>query len=150
VKGDAVDEALGMFLNNFTDRGKIQVMFIRLQPGIYSFGSKKVCIKVDNGKINVRVGGGYMLIDEFLEKYTTNELEKSIREGIDPMGGDASPLKIPGSPSKQRLSLCSDFSPLKRPVSPSKCGSPSKLTNKLDQYDRLIPTAVSPLKESKR
>jgi len=62
-------------------------MFIRLSPGIYSFGSKKVCIKVENGKINIRIGGGYLRIDEFLEKYTTVELEKSIRDGIDPMTG---------------------------------------------------------------
>ena len=75
-------------------------MFIRLQPGIYSFGSKKVCIKVENGKIIIRVGGGYMFIDEFLDKYTTNELEKSIREGIDPMGGSKSPIKRPSSPKK--------------------------------------------------
>ena len=75
-------------------------MFIRLQPGVYSFGSKKVCIKVDNGKINIRVGGGYLRIEEFLEKYTTIELEKSIKEGIDPMGGENSPLKRPSSPKK--------------------------------------------------
>lgn len=62
-------------------------MFIRLSPGIYSFGSKKICIKVDNGKINIRIGGGYLRIDEFLEKYTTVELEKSIRDGVDPMTG---------------------------------------------------------------
>ena len=88
VKGDEVDMALADFLNNFEDKGKLQVMFIRLQPGIYSFGSKKVCVKVDNGKINIRVGGGYMRITEFLEKYTTIELEKSAREGIDPMTGE--------------------------------------------------------------
>lgn len=87
IKGDEVDQALADFLNNFYDRGKIQVMFVRLSPGIYSFGSKKVCIKVDNGKINIRIGGGYLRIDEFLEKYTTVELEKSIRDGVDPMTG---------------------------------------------------------------
>jgi len=38
------------------------------------------------------------MVDEFLEQYTTVELEKSIREGIDPMGGQNSPMKIPGSP----------------------------------------------------
>ena len=36
-----------------------------------------------------------MYIDEFLDQYTTLELEKSIREGIDPMGGDKSPLSYP-------------------------------------------------------
>ena len=62
-------------------------MFIRLQPGIYSFGSKKVSIKVDNGKITIRVGGGYMAIAEFLHKYTTPELDKCARESVDPMTG---------------------------------------------------------------
>lgn len=63
--------ALANYLNNFMDKGKLQVMFIRLQPGVYSFGSKKVCIKTENGKIIIRVGGGYLRISEFLEQYTT-------------------------------------------------------------------------------
>jgi len=71
----------------------MKVMFIRINPGIYQFGSKKICVKVEQGKINIRVGGGYMYIDEFLDQYTTIELEKSIREGIDPMGGENSPMK---------------------------------------------------------
>jgi hypothetical protein len=76
-------------------------MFIRLNPGVYSFGSKKVCIKVDCGKINIRVGGGYLRIEEFLEKYTTVELEKSLREGIDPKGAEDSPIRKTGlSPTK--------------------------------------------------
>lgn len=100
VKGDEVDEALAHFINNYVDKSKLQVMFIRLSPGIYSFGSKKICIKVDNGRITIRVGGGYLRIEEFLEKYTTVELEKSIREGIDPMGGSNSPIKRPSSPKK--------------------------------------------------
>jgi hypothetical protein len=62
-------------------------MFVRLSPGIYSFGSKKVYIKIDNGRITIRVGGGYLRVDEFLERYTAVELERSIREGIDPIGG---------------------------------------------------------------
>jgi hypothetical protein len=79
-------------------------MFIRLQPGVYSFGSKKVCIKVENGKIIIRVGGGYLRINEFLEQYTTQELDRSIRDGIDPMTGTSSPAKpAPSSPSKRNL-----------------------------------------------
>ena len=54
VQGDEVDMALADYLNNIADKSKLQVMFIRLNPGVYSFGSKKVCIKVDNGKINAK------------------------------------------------------------------------------------------------
>lgn len=102
VKGDEVDMVLADYLNNIIDKSKLQVMFIRLNPGVYSFGSKKVCIKVDNGKINIRVGGGYLRIEEFLDKYTTIELEKSLRDGIDPMGGEGSPVRK-GVPQNQKV-----------------------------------------------
>ena len=36
-----------------------------------------------------------MRIDEFLQKYTTVEIDKSVREGIDPLVG-----KRPSSPKK--------------------------------------------------
>ena len=96
VKGDKVDEALAEYINNMEDKSKLKVMFVRLNPGVYQFGSKKICIKVECGKINIRVGGGYMIIDEFIDEYTTIELEKSIRDGTDPMGGANSPMKCPG------------------------------------------------------
>ena len=103
VKGDYIDETLADYINNFHDKSALKVMFVRINPGIYQFGSKKICVGVEQGKINVRVGGGYMIIDEFLEQYTTVELEKSIRDGVDPMGGEKSPWKVPGtaSPSKR-------------------------------------------------
>ena len=47
VRGDAVDEALADYINNETDKSQMKVMFIRLNPGIYQFGSKKICIKVE-------------------------------------------------------------------------------------------------------
>ena len=96
VKGDAVDEALADYINSAPDKKDMKVMFVRLNPGVYQFGSKKICIKVEQGKIHIRVGGGYMHIQEFLDQYTTVELEKSIREGIDPMGGEKSPMRVPG------------------------------------------------------
>lgn len=78
-KGDPIDEALSNFLNNFHDKTKLQVMFVRLQPSVYSFGTKKVVFRVVDGKINVRVGGSYLTITQFLQKYTSEELEK-VRE----------------------------------------------------------------------
>ena len=35
-----------------------------------------MAIKVDKDKINVRVGGGYLSIEEFLDQYTPIEVEK--------------------------------------------------------------------------
>ena len=55
-------------------------MFYRESEGVYQFGTKRVNIRVENNKINVRVGGGYLSIDEFLEQYTPTEIEKLARQ----------------------------------------------------------------------
>lgn len=76
VKGDATDMKLAEYINNYPDRQKLKIMFMRESEGVYEFGSKRVAVKVEKGKINVRVGGGYLSIDEFLDQYTPAELEK--------------------------------------------------------------------------
>lgn len=67
VKGDQVDEHLAEYINSIPDKSSLKVMFVRINPGIYQFGSKKIFIGVEQGKIIIRVGGGYMCIQEFLE-----------------------------------------------------------------------------------
>ena len=51
-------------------------MFLRESEGVYEFGSKRIFVRVDQDKINIRVGGGYLSIDEFLNQYTPFVLEK--------------------------------------------------------------------------
>ena len=53
-------------------------MFMRESVGAYQFGTKRVTVRVDKDKINIRVGGGYgcLSTDEFLDQYTPLELEK--------------------------------------------------------------------------
>ena len=41
----------------------------RIEEGKYLFGTKKIYAKIINGKLMVRVGGGYMSIEEFVEKH---------------------------------------------------------------------------------
>ena len=120
MAGDPTDEALADFINNYHDKSKLQVMFIRMNPGIYRFGSKKICIRVEQNKIHIRVGGGYLYIEEFLDQYTTLELEKAIRDGVDPLGGDMSPMRVPGLPSGG-----------KSPVAAQRATSPKKLLHKV-------------------
>lgn len=55
-------------------------MFMRESEGIYQFGTKKIYVRVEQGKIIIRVGGGYLSIDEFLDIYTPLELEKLERK----------------------------------------------------------------------
>lgn len=76
VKNDPIDKKLAEYINNYPDRQKLKIMFMRESEGVYEFGSKKVYIRVDKDRINIKVGGGYLSIDEFLDQYTPAELEK--------------------------------------------------------------------------
>lgn len=42
VKDDPVDKQLAEFINNYPDRAKLKVMFLRESQGVYSFGTKKI------------------------------------------------------------------------------------------------------------
>ena len=66
-----IDSALGHYLNNFPERDKLKILFLRESEGVYQFGSKRVYVKVEKGdQILVRVGGGYMHIEDFIYQYT--------------------------------------------------------------------------------
>ena len=76
VKDDSIDRKLAEYINNYPDRQKLKIMFMRESEGVYEFGSKKVYVKVEKDKIRIKVGGGFLSIDEFLDQYTPAELEK--------------------------------------------------------------------------
>ena len=76
VKDCATDKKLAEYINNYPDRQKLKIMFMRESAGVYEFGSRKVMVKVERDKIQIKVGGGYLSIDEFLDQYTPAELEK--------------------------------------------------------------------------
>jgi chromosome segregation ATPase len=80
VKEDAVDKRLAEYINNYPERSKLKIMFLREPEGVYQFGTKRVAVKVEKDSIKIRVGGGYLSIDEFLDQYTPVELEKLERK----------------------------------------------------------------------
>jgi hypothetical protein len=65
VKGDPIDEMMAKYINEYPYYVPVE----RLAEGHYMVGSKKVYAKIMNGKLIIRVGGGYMTIDEFLQHY---------------------------------------------------------------------------------
>ena len=83
VKNDVIDTKLAEYINNYPDQKKLKIMFMRESEGVYQFGTKRVCVKCVKEKIEIRVGGGFLSIDEFLDQYTPVELEKLERK--DPM-----------------------------------------------------------------
>ncbi|CAG9321726.1 unnamed protein product [Blepharisma stoltei] len=51
--------------------------FVKISEGLYSLGNKKFSISLRNGAPVIRVGGGYMFIEEFLKIYLTQTKKKS-------------------------------------------------------------------------
>jgi hypothetical protein len=80
VKEDMVDRRLAEFINNYPERSKLKIMFMRESEGVYLFGSKRVSVKVEKENIKIRVGGGYLSIDEFVDQYTPMEMERLERK----------------------------------------------------------------------
>ena len=55
-------------------------MFMRESEGVYQFGTKRVYVKCVKDKIEIKVGGGFLSLDEFLDQYTPVELDKLERK----------------------------------------------------------------------
>ena len=70
IKDDYVDRRLAEYINNYPESSKLKVMFKREENGVYQFGSKKIVVRIEQDHIKIRVGGGFLSIDEFLDQYT--------------------------------------------------------------------------------
>ena len=68
------------FINNYPDRNKLKIMFMRESEGVYEFGSKRIYVVIHKGHIKIKVGGGFLSIDEFLDQFTPVELERLERK----------------------------------------------------------------------
>jgi len=64
-RGCAIDELWAQHLN----KANIEVPVKRTGIGKYIFGTKNITAKITNGKLMVRVGGGYMTADEFISHH---------------------------------------------------------------------------------
>ena len=68
AKNDTIDKKLSEFINSRTNKYTFsKFLFIRESTGIYTYLKKRAVLQVQEGKVIVRVGGGWMMIEEFLE-----------------------------------------------------------------------------------
>jgi len=63
-------------LGNYINKSGCPVPIKKLGDGYYLFGTRKIYAKILNGKLVIRVGGGYMVIEEFISTYAEKELAK--------------------------------------------------------------------------
>ena len=81
LKDDVVDEGLAKYINKAPLALRKKMEFEREAPGVYKYHRKKVFMKIENETIVIRVGGGFLTIDEFVDLYCKGERkgEKSER-----------------------------------------------------------------------
>jgi phosphosulfolactate synthase (CoM biosynthesis protein A) len=71
---------LGEFIKNYPERAKMKTMFMRETEAVYQFCTKRIAIKNEQNEIKRIFGGGFLSIDEFLDHYAPEELEKLERK----------------------------------------------------------------------
>ena len=75
TKNDEIDKKLADYINKSDLAKKSKCLFVREQEGVYSYFFKKVIMKVEENNLIIRVGGGFMSLDDFIE--VNNPFEQS-------------------------------------------------------------------------
>ena len=52
------------------------MLFVRESEGVYSYGKRRVFIKVEKDQVIVRVGGGFLTLPDFIDTYSPYEVRK--------------------------------------------------------------------------
>ena len=56
-----------------------RVEVYRKSVGLYEFGGRNMNCKLVNGMVMVRVGGGWMKLQEYIDRYGEEEAKKAVR-----------------------------------------------------------------------
>lgn len=67
VANDPVDQKLAQYINAQPQKMRQKLHFVRESEGHYKYGRKRVFMKIESDKIIIRVGGGYLTIEEFID-----------------------------------------------------------------------------------
>jgi len=78
-----------------------------VKEGVYEFGSKTVLAKLERGSFKVKVAGGFISIEEFLEQYTPGEVEKLKQpDPMQKLTGTTPSKPRSGLQSRKSISIC--------------------------------------------
>lgn len=105
LKGDLVDEKLADYINEYGS----PVPWKRISEGNYTYGSKKVNVKYMRMHLIVKVGGGTMMVEEFVANYEDIELAK-MNHTNPGSGVPANPAQA-GLTKQQRVAMARGASP---------------------------------------
>ena len=105
VRGDIIDEKLAEYINEYGS----PVPWKRISEGNYTYGSKKVNVKYMRMHLIVKVGGGSMMVEEFVANYEDIELAKMNHQN--PGSGVMANPSQAGLTKQQRVAMARGASP---------------------------------------
>ena len=74
VKDDVIDRKLAEYINNYPERAKLKIMFMRESEGIYQFGTRRVYVRVEKDKINSKIFINLSYYLQFVSAVVTSQL----------------------------------------------------------------------------
>lgn len=69
ITSDPLDVKLGSYINRAPLGLRSKMNFQRESEGVYRYQRKRVFMKIEGESIVIRVGGGYLTMDEFVQIY---------------------------------------------------------------------------------
>ena len=103
----------------YLNKAKLTIEVQRISASNYMFGTKKILAKIINGRLVIRVGGGYMNAEEFIEQYGKIEMMKMMKMEESKGGYDGDQSEGRPTPKSDSLSHSNNR------------GRPSKMMNAL-------------------
>ena len=82
LRDDPIDQNLANYINKAPLRLRSKMHFEREAPGIYRFARKKVFMKIEGETIVIRVGGGFLTIQEFVALNCGNKVDDEQKKRI--------------------------------------------------------------------
>lgn len=69
-------EQINEMMQSYIKTNRLKVPIEQVDGARYLFGTKIIIASIQNGGLNVRVGGGFMTIEEFIVQHEGNEIFK--------------------------------------------------------------------------
>ena len=77
VLTDPIDVKLSNIINSTPLATRYKMNFQRESEGVYRYMRKRVIMQIEGDSIVIRVGGGYLTLDQFVHDYCTGQEETS-------------------------------------------------------------------------
>ena len=108
-----IDE-IDMMLEKYFSDQNLENLFVKISTGLYVYGTKKVNVLIKSENLICRVGGGYLLIDEFIKQEQFNKSCRRCLSNVSPLNSGRNSFIFPSNHCKTNSLISHLVSPKQR------------------------------------